>query len=313
MVKELIEIKREKPRYLILGASGLLGSRIYQDFSQRFETFGTVYNSQNPQSPNIRKLDLTDSDEVLQLLNEIRPTHIVNCVGLTDVELCESLPEASWKLNSDIPFRLAKLTSGLDIRFIHISTDHYFSIENSPRREMDEVIAVNQYGFTKILAEKLVLQENPESLILRTNFFGTSDLKKDSLLDFAVNNIRKGNQIYGFDDVVFSPVGIEQICRFLKSSQVSNVSGILNFASGKPLSKYEFMVLVAKAMGEPKANIIRSSIHSSNLTANRPNYLALNSSRLLQDVNFALPEIEEMIDLEITRNAQSTLSANTNS
>jgi dTDP-4-dehydrorhamnose reductase len=290
-----------KPRYLVFGASGFLGSRIFEFLSDGYDTFGTFHNSTMTQTGKMRKVNLSKEVELRGIIEEINPNFIINCSGLTNVEKCELLPEASWKLNSEVPFRLAKLSSDLNIRFIHISTDHFGSPKNTPRSEIDISFGINQYGFTKIMAEKLVLLENPKSLILRTNFFGFSIGKHESLLNFAMSRIRKGIPIDGFDDVIFSPVGIGQICKFLTPHNIANATGILNFASDKPISKYDFMVLVAKAMGRPEADIARSSIESSNLTVKRPNYLALNPSRLYQELNFTLPGIEEMIDEEIYR------------
>jgi len=290
-----------RPRYLVFGASGFLGSRIFEFLSDGYDTFGTFHNSTMTQTGKMRKVNLSKEIELREIIEKINPNFIINCSGLTNIEKCELLPEASWKLNSEVPFRLAKLASDLDIRFIHISTDHFGSPQNTPRSEIDISYGINQYGFTKIMGEKLVLLENPKSLILRTNFFGNSIGKNESLLNFAMSRIRKGIQIDGFDDVIFSPVGIGQICKFLTSHNIANATGILNFASDKPISKYDFMILVAKAMGRPKADIARSSIESSNLTVKRPNYLALNPSRLFQELDFSLPGIEEMIDKEINR------------
>ena len=289
------------PRYLVFGASGFLGSRIFEVLSGRYDTFGTFHNATMLQSDKMRKVNLSKEAEMLSVIEQIKPSHIINCSGLTNVEKCELLPEASWKLNSEIPFRLAKISADLKIRFIHISTDHFGSPKNAPRTELDLSYGINQYGFTKIMAEKLVLSGNPESLVLRTNFFGNSNGKNESLLNFAMSCIQNGIQIDGFDDVIFSPVSIGQICQFLTSQRIEGATGILNFASDKPLSKYDFMILVAKAMGRPEAKIVRASIESSKLTVKRPNYLALNPSRLYQELDFSLPEIEEMIDIEINR------------
>ncbi len=289
------------PRYLVFGASGFLGSRIFEFLSGNYDTFGTFHNASMPQSDKMRKINLSKDAEMISVIEQIKPSHIINCSGLTNVEKCELLPEASWKLNSEIPFRLAKISADLNIRFIHISTDHFGSPKNTPRTELDLSYGINQYGFTKIMAEKLVLSGNPESLVLRTNFFGNSNGKNESLLNFAMSCIQNGIQINGFDDVIFSPVSIGQICQFLTSQIIGSVTGILNFASDKPLSKYDFMVLVAKVMGRPEAKIVRASIESSNLTVRRPNYLALNPTRLYQELDFSLPEIEEMIDIEINR------------
>lgn len=290
-----------KPRYLVFGASGFLGSRIFDVLSGSYDTFGTFHNASMPQSDKIWKVNLSKEAEMLSAIEQIKPSHIINCSGLTNVEKCELLPEASWKLNSEIPFRLAKFSADLNIRFIHISTDHFGSPKNAPRTELDLSYGINQYGFTKIMAEKLVLLGNPKSLVLRTNFFGNSNRKNESLLNFAMSRIQSGIQIDGFDDVIFSPVGIGQICEFLTSQRIDGATGILNFACAKPLSKYDFIVLVAKAMGRPEAKIVRASIESSNLIVKRPNYLALNPSRLYQEFDFPLPGIEEMIATEINR------------
>jgi dTDP-4-dehydrorhamnose reductase len=289
------------PRYLVFGASGFLGSRIFEVLSGSYDTFGTFHNASMPQSDKMRKVNLSKEAEMLSVIEQIKPSHIINCSGLTNVEKCELLPEASWKLNSEIPFRLATFSADLNIRFIHISTDHFESPKNAPRSELDLSYGINQYGFTKIMAEKLVLSGNSKSLVLRTNFFGNSSGKNESLLNFAMSRIQNGIQIDGFDDVIFSPVGIGQICLFLTSHKIEGATGILNFASDEPLSKYDFMVLVAKAMGRPEARIVRASIESSNLTVKRPNYLALNPSRLHQEFDFSIPGIEEMIDIEINR------------
>ncbi len=290
-----------KYRYLVFGASGLLGSRIFEDLSKDFETFGTFHSSVVTQTKYMRRINLAKPEEMLNVIAETKPTHIINCMGLTNVEKCELFPEASWKLNSEIPFRLARLTFKLNIRFIQISTDHFLSLENSPRSELDPVFGINQYGFTKIFAESLILSENPKSLILRTNFFGTSKIRFGSLLDFAMESIRGHVPIYGFDDVIFSPVGIGQICQFLKSQNISEAVGILNFASDRAISKYDFMILVSRAMGMPNAQIFRSSIESSSLTVRRPNYLALDPTRLTRELGFTMPKIDEMLRSEISR------------
>ncbi len=288
-------------RYLVFGVSGFLGARIFESLSNRYETFGTFNNSQMLQTDKIRKVNLSKQVELRRIIEEIKPTHIVNCTGLTNVEKCELLPEASWKLNAEVPFRLAKLARDLNIRLIHISTDHFGSAINTPRSETDILYGVNQYGFTKLMAENLIMLEDSKALVLRTNFFGLSNGKNESLLNFAMTRIGKGLQIDGFDDVTFSPVGIGQICQFLTSPNIANAIGILNFASAEPITKYDFMVLVAKAMGRPKAIIARTSIDSSNLTVKRPNYLALNPNRLRQELDFSMPKVEEMIYAEINR------------
>ena len=57
-----------KPRYLIFGASGFLGSRIFEVLSDNWDTFGTFHNASMPQSNKMRKVNLSEEAEMLSAL-----------------------------------------------------------------------------------------------------------------------------------------------------------------------------------------------------------------------------------------------------
>jgi dTDP-4-dehydrorhamnose reductase len=286
-------------KILILGASGFLGSHLFESLSERVETIGTYMNPHEKLSTKLHKLNATNYQELESFILKVAPTVIVNCVGLSDVEACEMRPEASWKLNAAIPIRVAGLAKSRSIKFIHISTDHFYSKINIPRSEIAPVIPINQYGYSKLHAEKSILTNNSDSLVLRTNFFGHSKNGKKSILDFAISTLESGQKINGFDDVVFSPVGIHEISKFLLSEVSGRATGVLNFASSRPLSKYEFMVLIAKARGFSESRVLRSEIRFSNLKVSRPSYLALDPGRLIKDLQFPVPKIENMLEKEL--------------
>lgn len=287
-------------KILVLGASGLLGSHVFKTFSKRVETVGTHVSSTEHSKENLYYLNVSNYEELDSFILDLAPTLVVNCLGLTDVEVCELRPEASWKLNAAVPSRVAKLAKSRNIKFIQISTDHFYSDIKKPRSEDDVVTPINQYGFSKFHAEKSILSNNSNSLVLRTNFFGHSSIGKRSILDFALAAFLRGQVISGFDDVVFSPVGIHEISRFLTSETAERATGVLNFASTRPLSKYDFLVEVAKAKGYSESLVLRSEIGSSNLKVRRPSYLALNPGRLKHEFNHFMPTIEAMLQEELS-------------
>ena len=284
---------------LILGASGLLGSRVFTSFSNSSEAYGTFFKSTITPTAKMIEIDAADEIKVRQLVSSLKPSKIINCLGLTNVEECEKRPETSWKLNSEIPIFLSRLSMEISAEFVHISTDHFFSELNYPRSESSIITAVNQYGFTKLAAENTILQENPNSLVLRTNFFGYSSKVDKSILNFAMNAFNLGKQVNGFEDVIFSPVGISEIAHFLSSENSKKFYGLLNFASQNPISKYDFLKLVGEIMGFSGANIKRSSITTSGLTVRRPNYLALSPARLIDDLGYVMPSLRAMLEKEI--------------
>jgi dTDP-4-dehydrorhamnose reductase len=245
-------------------------------------------------------LNAGNREDLDSFILDTAPTLVINCLGLTDVEDCEMRPEANWMLNAAVPIRVAKLSNNKNIKFIHISTDHFYSDMNTPRTETDHMTPINQYGYAKFFAEKSILSINPNALVLRTNFFGHSKSGRRSILDFALAAFLRDQVIYGFEDVVFSPVGIHEISKFLTSQNAVRATGILNFSSARPISKFEFMLLVAKAMGISESQVLRSEISSSNLKVRRPSYLALDPGRLTHEFSHSMPTIETMIKEELT-------------
>jgi dTDP-4-dehydrorhamnose reductase len=60
-------------------------------------------------------------------------------------------------------------------QFIHISTDYVFDGNaTSPYREDDPVSPVNLYGASKLKGETLAMDNNPQSIIIRTSWVYSS-------------------------------------------------------------------------------------------------------------------------------------------
>lgn len=289
----------EPGRVLVLGASGLLGSRVYEALSKKVETYGSYFKSTVKKSPNFYELDATNYSDLNTLIKKIQPNRIINCLGLTDVEICDKRPETSWKLNAEIPVQISRLAQEISAQFIHISTDHYYSSLEEPRDEFVHMKPINQYGFAKFAAENFILFENSDALIMRTNFFGISRKVDKSILNFAMNTLKDNKSLDGFRDVFFTPVGISDIARFLLSDQSLLVTGLLNFASSNPISKYEFLKLIAQISGHPNELVREASIRDSKLTVPRPSYLALSPKRLINEVGYRIPRLREMLENEI--------------
>jgi dTDP-4-dehydrorhamnose reductase len=288
-----------KDKTLVLGATGLLGATIYREFKRSVQTRGTYFRSRNEIDKEMYLLDASDFSQLAKVIEASRATQIINCVGLTSVEDCERRPEASWKVNSEIPLRLAQICNSQGIKLIHISTDHYMSSQNQPRNEIEQVRPVNQYGLSKFEAEAFVQSINSDALILRTNFFGHKVGGSNSLLDFALQAMSANTTVMGFDDVHFSPVSTTEIARFLLDPRSKDLTGLLNFSSEEIVTKFEFLRMIAQIKNFDLSSIHRASILDSGLRVKRPSYLALDSTRLTKDVGYKLPSLGTMLRNEL--------------
>ncbi|HUW39949.1 MAG TPA: dTDP-4-dehydrorhamnose reductase [Rectinemataceae bacterium] len=94
---------------------------------------------------------------------------IVNCAAYTAVDKAESEPEAARSLNVEGPANLARLASRRGARLLHISTDYVFDGKGTrPYLESDELGPTGVYGATKAEGERVVFEECPSALVLRT-------------------------------------------------------------------------------------------------------------------------------------------------
>jgi dTDP-4-dehydrorhamnose reductase len=203
----------------------------------------------------------------------------VNCAATTNIDLCESNRSLSKTINTNFPKELANLANTISSKFIHISTDHYKSKINLPRKEIDEVVPMNVYGETKLEAEKLILEVCPKALVIRVNFFGYGAMRNSSLLDKILLNLSIGKKFYGFNDVFFTPVSIRELVVNVNKLIDKDLDGLFNIASSDVISKFEFAKKVCEIFGYNSDLIIESNSDFFKSRSKRPKYLALDATK----------------------------------
>jgi len=79
-------------KVLVLGASGMIGSTMFSVISEqsKYEVLGTVRDDRIKRffpatiaSNLVTNLDVQKHEDLVNILNEIRPNVVINCVGLT--------------------------------------------------------------------------------------------------------------------------------------------------------------------------------------------------------------------------------------
>jgi len=284
---------------LIIGSTGLLGSRLSQVLSNQYELTCTHHKNSPLPGFNSKNVVITSFTELEELFSGKYFELVINCAGLTNVEACESRPEAAWQLNATLPYHLAILSKKYNSRLIHISTDHFFSEHEDPRDETEFMVPVNQYGYSKLAGEKLVLNFNDSATVIRTNFFGLSTPGSHSLLNFLVSKLSSNENITGFEDVHFSPLGVSTLALLISEIAKIELPGLINAAGRETISKFEFACLVASALGSANTLVHSGSVSSLGGSVARPSYLALDSTRLADALKIQFPSIKSMIEAEL--------------
>ena len=283
-------------RFLILGSSGLLGSRV-GNYLQDFH--GTFFHTMPSGSGQYHYLNISHSVEFKSLIESVKPEIVINCTGYTNVENCEKFPEKCWDINCSSIVHVAEICRMKSLKFIHISTDHFFQHDSKKMSEDVEIFPSNQYSFAKLNAEKMISIVNPYSLIIRTNFFEINSSKPRTFLGQMIKNIQSGSAVFSFKDVVFSPVSINQLILSIMELITIEYFGIVNIGSTDSISKFNFHNMVLNRLNMDNTLHSAVSIDDFFHLAKRPKNMALDCAKFKRLTGHEIPPICDMIDEEI--------------
>lgn len=272
-----------RARWLIVGASGFLGSNLGWFLRDRVELCGLSRRA--PRSsifPYWHSVDvLTRMGYLETLLRDFHPTVVVNALSLTGHEACEVNQAVARRLNGQFVGELASVCQSIDARLIHISTDAVFDGSRGMYREGDEPSPFSTYGETKLVGESSALMETGKALVLRTNFFGWSPGGASSILEFFCRAAQSRSATPGYSDFIVTTLYVQQLAALIYQLAPSPYSGILHVASSNPLSKLAFGRRVfAQSGADPRLVYSTSSPGMRPGIVSRARDLSLDCSRL---------------------------------
>src|SRR5690242_13341421 len=147
-------------RIMITGGGGMLAKALIGALRAR---------GHEPTALDRATLDVTNFPEVVQTIEKLKPTLILNCAAHTKVDLCEEQEDLANLINGSAPGVLAAAAKDVGARFVHYSTDFVFSGSSTrPWREDDPVDPLSAYGRSKLAGEKRVARDGANWLLIRT-------------------------------------------------------------------------------------------------------------------------------------------------
>lgn len=269
---------------IVTGANGQLGNEIKRIAAQLPE-IKFIYT-------DIDSLDLSNKTDVEAYILDNNPDFVINCAAFTAVDKAETETELAEKINAKVPEYLAQLSNTHNFNFIHISTDYVFSgKQHLPTTEQTPTEPESEYGKTKLLGERLVLQTT-DAIVIRTSWlysvFGNNFVK--SMLRFGAEREQIG--------VVYDQVGTptnaadlaQGIIRILEKNILDNIwhGGIYHFSNEGVCSWFDFAKEIMQ-LANLSCNVKPILTHEYPLPAPRPAFSVMNKQKIKETFNFAIP------------------------
>ena len=148
-------------KILLTGCSGQVG----YELERSLQALGEVV------AVDRARMDLSDLDQVREVVRAVRPGLIVNPAAYTAVDKAESEPELARRINALAPGVMAEEAKRLGAAMVHFSTDYVFDgAKQGAYVETDATNPINVYGHTKLEGEQLIAAAGIDHLILRTSW-----------------------------------------------------------------------------------------------------------------------------------------------
>lgn len=282
-------------RIVVTGGSGLLGSNLCMELSRLGHEVTALYRQHAIRTAEFGavRCDIADTISLKHIMAELKPALIVHCAAATDIEWCEAHSSECMRINGWASGDVAATAHHLGVGFVYISTDSVFNGASGGYQETDPVSPVNQYGRSKAAGELAVARECLNALILRVNIYGWNLQSKQSLAEWALTLLRDGRTVPGFSDVVFAPVLVNDLARWIMALVKADCAGVYHVASSDYASKYMFLCALASVFELDRSLVHESCIKESPLSATRPRSTWLRVDKITASIGERMPTIYE--------------------
>ena len=266
-------------KILVTGANGQLGWELGQ-LAAAYPAFEFVLVDRS-------QLDLAFPESFEKIVQTIAPDCIINTAAYTAVDKSETEKALSYTVNATAVQALASICKNLAIPFITYSTDYVFDGEaTKPYTISTKVDPVNFYGSTKAAGEKMAMEANEDTIVIRTSWVFSSHgnnfvktmmrlMKERAQLNIVAD--QKGRPTYAKDLAIATTHMIEAM------NAGKSIKGVYHFANQGETTWFDFAAKI-KAIAGLTCEVQPIETKDFPTPAKRPSYSVFDTSKIEQDL-----------------------------
>ncbi|RPD50113.1 SDR family oxidoreductase [Hymenobacter sediminis] len=292
-------------KVLVTGSNGLLGQKLIALLQQQpnVELIATSRgtNKLTALFPAVRfvPLDVTNRQQVQQVLAQEKPTHLLHTAAMTNVDECELNQTECWLQNVTAVQHLVEACEQHHIHLLHVSTDFVFSGQEGPLTEDAVPAPVNYYGQSKLAAEQLVKQCRTPWTILRTVLvYGVAhEYGRTNIVLWVRDSLRAGKHIKVVDDQFRTPTLAEDLAQGCWLAAQHSATGIFHISGREMLTPYQMALQTADFFQLDSSLIEQVNATSFTQPARRPARTGFIISKAEQELGYQPHSFREGIAL----------------
>lgn len=229
-----------RPRLLLTGAGGMLGTMFHQRVPAIYDIHAFDHNA----------LDITQVEQVREIVARVEPQIIINCAGFSQRDACGNSRELALLVNGEGPGILARAARDVRAVLVQFSTDQVFDgCKKQPYCEDDPTNPLSVFALSKLRGEQTIQASGLNRyFILRTSsLYGPGGC---SFVEEIIQAAQTQNEIRAAADQFDSPTysrdlllavfRLLDVPRRIDAEGQGSPYGIYHFAAEGQCSRYEF-------------------------------------------------------------------------
>jgi len=281
------------PRYLIIGASGFVGCRLFQvlgrgnavpTFNRRPMDGGVAFDA--------RTMRLADV-----LLKWHRGlTHAFILQGVTAIDTCARDPQGTTEINVAGTKRIIDDLLEHGVVPVFASSDAVFDGSRGLWGEDDPANPILTYGRQKVDVERYLLGKSDAALVLRLAKVVAATPGAGDMLGGWLDSLENGQTIRCASDQIFSPVTVDDAADAFVRLAEGGLRGLFHVCGPRPVSRLELLrTLLAEAARyrEFPERIVPCSIRDFDFAEPRPFDTSMSPHKLYAVLGKAFEDSRE--------------------
>ncbi len=276
---------------LVTGANGQLGNE-FRALAAAYQDYKFLFAAKE-------ELPIDNIEILKKYFTTHSVNNCINCAAYTAVDKAETEKESAFAINATAVGSLATICKEFNTQLIHISTDYVFDGTNQqPYKETDKTNPINIYGQSKLRGEELALQNNPDTIIIRTSWVYAA--VGNNFVKTMLRLMKERKSINVVDDQLGSPTyaadlaaAIMQIV--LQPSVVTGQSSVFHYCNEGIITWHEFAVAIKELT---QNNCIVNPIPTTQYPtpAKRAKYTALDTALIKDTFDLQIPNWKDSLE-----------------
>ncbi len=284
--------------YFIIGASGFIGSHLYDYCIKKgMDVIGTYYK--HFYCSEWIPFDLCTDDFYSTFHNYLEDgkSHVVIICGAnTSIDSCKREKTTSYNLNVAGTKRILDQVNKLGIKSVFLSSEAVFDGRQGMYAENDIPNPITVYGKQKLQVEQYMIEHLNNYLIFRISRAAGSSYGEKDIFNEFYQKIINNEDIICLKNQSFCLTEINDITEGIIRALRHELTGLYHLSSANYISRFELANLYARKMFGQYEKIWEKEYSDLSFLDNRHIYGGLNGNKLADLLGIHYMSIDNMLN-----------------